>query len=103
MSVNIIVRGGSTKRSQSEVIADMEKRNHEAVRREKSTYAERQREVARQGQSHAGHQLKNMKPTAQIDARTFLRWEQQDKGFWNDKASRDKFLKDNPECRIQPD
>ena len=81
----------------------MEKRNHEAVRREKSTYTERQREVARQGRAHAGQQLKNMKPTAQIDARTFLRWEQQDKGFWNDKASRDKFLIDNPECRIQPD
>jgi transposase len=103
MSLNIIVKGGSTKRSQSETIRDMERQNAEAVIREKSTYKERQRDVARLAQSHRGQKLKNMKPTASIDARTFLRWEQQDKGFWNDKASRDKFLKDNPECRIQPD
>jgi hypothetical protein len=103
MSLNIIVKGGSTKRSQSQVIAEMEKRNREAVRREKSTYTERQRAVAKEGQAHAGQQLKNMKPTAVIDARTFFRWEQMDKGFWNDKSSRDKFLRDNPECRIQPD
>jgi hypothetical protein len=44
-----------------------------------------------------------MKPTGAIDLTTFVRMEQNDPGFWDDKGSRDSFMRDNPECRIQPD
>lgn len=36
-----------------------------------------------------------------IDLRTFLRWHQQYPGCWNDKAFRDEFLRDNPQCKAK--
>tara|TARA_R100001510_G_C7638902_1_gene196701 strand:+ start:254 stop:568 length:315 start_codon:yes stop_codon:yes gene_type:complete len=104
MSLNIIIKGGGkNRRSDEEYLAKLKARNEEEARIEKVTYKDRQRDVAKKHQHLKGESLKHMKPVGAIDARTFLRWEQQAPGFWNDDSSRNKFYKDNPECRIQPD
>lgn len=104
MSLNIIIKGGGKNRiSDEEYIARLRKRNEEDMRKEKATYTERQRAVAKAHEDMKGKKSKYFKPVGAIDARTFLRWEQQDPGFWNDTKNRDKFYKDNPECRIQSD
>lgn len=36
-----------------------------------------------------------------VDARTFYRWHQENPGMWDNKAERDKFLRDNPQCRAE--
>jgi hypothetical protein len=37
--------------------------------------------------------------TGVIDARTFMRWDQEHKGCWSDPTFRRQFLADNPQCR----
>ena len=104
MPLNIIVKGSSKHKISDEAYVDRLRRQNEIdMRNEKETYKERQRAVARAHEDMKGTQSKHFKPVGAIDARTFLRWEQKDPGFWNDTANRDKFYKDNPECRIQPD
>lgn len=103
MPLNIIVKGGKRSQSHEEQIAHLKSTIYDEGRQEKSGYKQRQRDVARAHQHLKGTTLKNMKPVGAIDARTFLRWEQAEPGFWNDDSSRKKFYKDNPECRIQPD
>lgn len=103
MSLNIIVKGGKKSVSDAEYVAKLKARNERDAQAERATYKDRQRQVAKQHQHLKGTQLKNMKPVGAIDARTFIRWEQESPGFWNDNASRKKFYSDNPECRIQPD
>jgi hypothetical protein len=34
-----------------------------------------------------------------VPLRTYFRWDQAERGCWGDKAFREKFFKDNPECR----
>ena len=41
------------------------------------------------------------KLVACIDARTYIRWHQQDKHFWEDPSSRKKFFNDNPEVLVK--
>ena len=103
MPLNIIVKGSSKQRSDEEYIARLQKQNEQDMRNEKETYKDRQRAVAKAHEHLKGAKSKHFKPVGAIDARTFLRWEQQDPGFWSDKGNRDKFYKDNPECRIQSD
>lgn len=103
MSLNIIIKGGGKRVSDEQYIEKLRQRNHEDMLREKATYKERQRAVAKAHEDMKGKSSKHFRPVGAIDARTFLRWEQKDPGFWNDTANRDKFYKDNPECRIQSD
>lgn len=103
MPLNIIVKGGKSSVSDAEYIAKLKARNEREAQAERATYKDRQRQVARNHEHLKGVSLKNMKPVGAIDARTFLRWEQEAPGFWNDNASRNSFYRDNPECRIQPD
>jgi hypothetical protein len=103
MPLNIIVKGSSKRISDEEYIARLHRQNEQEMATEKETYKERQRAVAKMHEDMKGMKSKHFKPVGAIDARTFLRWEQHDPGFWNDTKTRDKFYKDNPECRIQPD
>lgn len=89
--------------SDSELNDYLARKNEATARREKATYMKRQREIAKENQHRKGDQSKHFKPVGSIDARTFFRWQDQDKNFWDDKKNRDKFYKDNPECRIQND
>lgn len=34
-----------------------------------------------------------------VDSRTFMRWHQENPGFWNDPSSKRRFLADNPQYR----
>lgn len=104
MALNIIVKGSSKHKVSDEAyIARLKAQNEAEARVERETYNARQRDVAKAHEHLKGLSNKHFKPVGAIDARTFIRWEQQDPGFWNDKASRDKFYNDNPECRIQND
>lgn len=89
--------------SDDEINDYMARRNRDDVAREKASYKARSRAIAKENESRKGEKSKNFKPVASYDARTFFRFQQQDPNFWDDKSNRDKFLKDNPECRIQPD
>lgn len=103
MSLNIIIKGGHKGMSADELNDYMARKNEAEARREKADYARRSREIAKQNQHRKGEKSKHFKPVGAIDARTFFRWQQEDKHFWDDKKNRDKFYKDNPECKIQDD
>ena len=79
------------------------RQNEECARREKLGYEGRQRQVASDNEDARGQQGKHFKQTGAIDLTTFTRMEQNDPGFWDDKKSRDSFMRDNPECRVQRD
>jgi hypothetical protein len=81
----------------------MAQENERAAIREKATYEKRQRQVAKSAEHLKGAGGKHLKPVGAIDARTFLRWEQQEPGCWGDDSFRDKYYKDNPDARIQND
>jgi hypothetical protein len=103
MSLNIIIRGPKKSMSDGELNDYLAKENNKTAYYEKQNYMNRQRKVAKDNEHLKGTSLKNMKPTGAIDLTTFVRMEQNDPGFWDDKGSRDSFMRDNPECRIQPD
>lgn len=103
MPLNIIVKGSKKSQSEEEQLSHLRSTIYDEGAQEKASYAQRQRDVARAHEHLRGTTMENMKPVGAIDARTFLRWEQAEPGFWNDNASRKKFYNDNPECRIQAD
>lgn len=39
-------------------------------------------------------------PVACIDARTYIRWAQEDPHFWDDAGNRKRFYRDNPEVLV---
>lgn len=89
--------------SDNELNDYLARENNRKAYYEKQTYAQRQAEIAKDNEIAKGQQGKHFKQTGAIDLTTFTRMEQNDPGFWDDKSSRDKFMKDNPECRVQPD
>lgn len=89
--------------SDNELNDYLARENNRQAYYEKQNYAKRQAQIAKDNEVAKGCQGKHMKQTGAIDLTTFTRMEQEDPGFWNDKSSRDKFMKDNPECRVQPD
>lgn len=100
---NIIIKGGKKSMSDNELNDYLAQKNEETARREKRTYKDRQRQVARDNEIAKGQQGKHFKQTGAIDLTSFVRMEQNDPGFWNDQKSRDAFMRDNPECRVQRD
>jgi hypothetical protein len=63
--------------------------------------AARQRHIARTMGTEA-RTFKEGHMVAQIDQYVYDYWERREgKGFWKDKANRERFLKKNPECRVR--
>lgn len=89
--------------SEDEQIARLQEQVNREGAIEKATYKDRQRKIREVGSKVNDIKSKHFKHTGSIDARTFMRWEQQSPGFWNDDSSRNKFMKDNPECRVAND
>lgn len=70
------------------------------MEREKVTYNLRQRAAAGVWDGAELNRKSSFRPTAVFDARTYFRWDQQEKGCWEDKGFEKQFLKDNPECKV---
>lgn len=84
------------------LIAEMNAAVETQISAEKAGYRERQTRIARKNANVERRDVPGLgRLVADIDARTFFRWQQQDKGFWSDKRNVRRFLADNPECAVQ--
>jgi len=101
MSLNIIVRGGGKSRRSSEETASMVARcNEEAAVREKATYQKRSRRIRKAAEDIRGGKGA-FRLESVMDARTYMRHEQERPGCMSDDTYRKELLKHNDEidCR----
>jgi len=101
MSLNIIVKSGTNDRkSNAEIAEGLARANEEAVVREKATYKERSRELRKAAEEirkgNGAFRLESV-----MDARTYMRHEQDRPGCMSDDSYRKELLRDNDEmdCR----
>ena len=101
MSVNIIVRKGSSGRvSDGEVAESLAKRVDREQAAEKAGYKDRMRRI----RANAEKNLKSgggLRPTAVYDMPTLIRHEQQNPGCTSDPTYMREFRRDNPECNLR--
>ena len=102
MSVNIIIKGGgkSRRRSSEETAAIIAKHNQEAAVREKATYKDRSRRIRKAAEEIRGGKGA-FRLESVMDARTYMRHEQDRPGCMADDTYRKELLKHNDEidCR----
>jgi hypothetical protein len=101
MSVNIIIKSGTNDRQTNAEIAEgLARANEEAVIREKATYKERSRDLRKAAEKirkgNGAFRLESV-----MDARTYMRHEQERPGCMSDETYRKELLRDNEEmdCR----
>ena len=101
MSLNIIIKGGGKRRRSSEETASMIARHNEkAAVREKATYQKRSRRIRKAAEDIRGGKGA-FRLESVMDARTYMRHEQDRPGSMSDDSYRKELLRDNPEidCR----
>lgn len=85
----------------SALLRDVSRHLDAQVAAEKAGYQKRQAAIARANARVERRDVPGLgRLVADIDARTFFRWQQHDAGFWLDKNNVRKFLRDNPECAV---
>ena len=100
MSLNIIIKSGNNRKTNTEIAEGLARVNEEAVVREKSTYDKRSRKLRKAAEEirkgNGAFRLESV-----MDARTFMRHEQDRPGSMSDDTYRKELLRDNPEidCR----
>ena len=101
MSVNIIIKSGTNDRqTHAEIAEGLARANEEAVIREKATYKERSRDIRKAAEEirkgNGAFRLESV-----MDARTYMRHEQERPGCMSDESYRKELLRDNEEmdCR----
>ena len=101
MSLNIIIKSGTDDRqSNAEIARGLARANEEAMIREKATYTKRSRKLRKAAEEirkgNGAFRLESV-----IDARTYMRHEQDRPGSMSDDTYRKELLRDNPEmdCR----
>ena len=101
MSLNIIIKKGNNDRqTNAEIARGLARANEETVVREKATYAKRSRKL-RKGAEKFRKGDGAFRLESVIDARTYMRHEQERPGCMSDPTYRKELLKHNPEmdCR----
>ena len=100
MSVNIIVKKGSSGRvSDGEVAESLAKRVDREQAAEKAGYKDRMRRI----RANAEKNLKSgggLRPPAVYDMATLIRHEQHNPGSTSDPTYMREFRRDNPECNL---
>lgn len=71
------------------------------IEQEKVQYKVRQHAAAGVWDGVELDKKSSFRPQMVIDSRTYFRWDQQEKGCWEDKGFEKQFLKDNPECLVK--
>jgi hypothetical protein len=67
------------------------------ISKEKHGYKDRQAKIANKYRNYQRKQGSEFELAAVVDARTFFRWQGQDRHFWEDPKNIEKITKDNPE------
>ena len=100
MSLNIIIKSGDNRQTDAEIARGLARSNEEAAHREKATYAKRSRKL-RKGAEKFRKGNGAFRLESVIDARTYMRHEQERPGCMSDDTYRKELLRDNPEmdCR----
>ena len=101
MSLNIIIKKPGQGGASSEEIAEsMARHNKEAAVREKAEYREKSRKLRKAAESLRGGKG-SFRLESVMDARTYMRHEQERPGCMADDTYRKELLRDNPEidCR----
>ena len=100
MSLNIIIKSGDNRKTDAEIARGLARANEEAMIREKATYTKRSRKL-RKGAEKFRKGNGAFRLESVIDARTYMRHEQERPGCMSDPTYRKELLKHNPEmdCR----
>lgn len=98
MPLNIIIKGGSSKRrSNEEVARALHDQTAKVIQAEKAGYMKRQLEARKHAENSGSD---SFRPTAVYDARTWFRHEAERPGCMSDPEYKKDYLKKNPEAKL---
>jgi hypothetical protein len=98
MPLNIIVKSGGGKVSNSELSETLARANDEAVVRDNHTYKERSRRIRKEAEKmNFGP---GVRPRAVYDLKTYMNIEQANPGAMTDETFLKELRRDNPEMRL---